>query len=110
MTGHTKLQPSSGNVFQDLGFKQPDEWAAKAKVASHILRELEQRGLTQHAAARLLGISQPEVSNLKNGQLDRFSMERLFRFLGALDQRIEIRIAPRKPASPPTVITVTSRH
>lgn len=63
---------STGNLFEDLGFNQPEEWKIKAQIAAHVLREIERRGLTQAKAAKLLDISQPEVSNLKTGQLQRF--------------------------------------
>jgi len=51
---------------------------------------VEHRGLTQAAAATLLGLSQPKVSALRNYKLAGFSVERLMNLLTALDQDIEI--------------------
>ena len=48
------------------------------------------------AARALLGIDQPKVSALVRGKLDRFSTERLFRFLNALGQDVEIMVRPRR--------------
>lgn len=45
----------------------------------------------------MLGISQPQVSNLKRGNLKHFSVERLFDLLNALDRDIEIRIKKKNP-------------
>jgi predicted XRE-type DNA-binding protein len=58
------------------------------------------RKLTQMAAAELLGTDQPRVSALLHGRLEGFSCERLFLFLNALDQDVEILIRwPKKKRS-----------
>jgi predicted XRE-type DNA-binding protein len=97
---------STGNIFEDLGFDKPDEWKTKAHIAAHVLREIENRGLTQTRAAKLLKISQSEVSNLKNGQLNRFTIDRLFRFLQALDQHVDISIMPQSKAATREPVTI----
>jgi predicted XRE-type DNA-binding protein len=51
--------------------------------------------LTQTQAAELLGITQPDVSDLVRGKLGRFSMERLERFLNALDMEVRIQVGPK---------------
>jgi predicted XRE-type DNA-binding protein len=83
---------SSGNVFQDIGFADAEEKLTKAKLAAVIYKIIEERGLTQKETAKILGLNQPKVSDLKNGRLKGFSIERLFLFLEALDQHIEITI------------------
>src|SRR5262249_19711431 len=55
---------SSGNVFADLGFDEPDVERVKAHLAFTIARAIEERGLTQAEAAKLLGLRQPNVSLL----------------------------------------------
>jgi len=100
---------STGNIFEDLGFEKSDEWKTKAHIAAHVLREIEKRGLTQTEAAKLMEISQPEVSNLKNGQLNRFTIDRLFRFLRTLDQHVDISITPQSKASTKEPVTIHPR-
>jgi predicted XRE-type DNA-binding protein len=58
---------------------------------------IEQRGLTQVEAAEVLGTTQPKVSDLLRGRLSGFSMERLIRYLNALnrDVQIVVRRTPR---------------
>jgi len=85
-----KVRPSSGNVFADLGFAQADDELEKAQLATHIRQVLKRRRLTQTAAARLVGVDQPEVSALLNGRLAGFSSDRLMRLLTALGQDVEI--------------------
>jgi predicted XRE-type DNA-binding protein len=89
---------SSGNVFADLGVSHPNEALAKAELAHEIAKIIKKRRITQAKAAEVLGIDQAKVSALTRGQLRGFSTDRLFRFLNALGQDIEIRVK-RKPES-----------
>ena len=100
MMDKTKFEKGSGNVFKDLGLDKPKERLAKAKIASLIYNIIEERKLTQKEAGAILGINQPKVSALRNGRLGGFSMERLFAFLHALDQDIEIIVFPKKQEEP----------
>jgi predicted XRE-type DNA-binding protein len=87
-----KIEPSSGNVFADLGLPDPAELDTKVRLAVEINRLLDARALSQVAAAKLLGITQPKVSALKGYKLDGYSVERLMKFLTALGRDVEIRI------------------
>jgi len=89
------VTPSSGNVFADLGFAEPQEELTKAQLASHIRQVIKRRRLTQMAAGKLMGIDQPKVSALLNGRLASFSTERLMRLLTALGQDVEIVVRER---------------
>jgi predicted XRE-type DNA-binding protein len=79
-----KVEPSSGNVFTDLGFGV--EEAQNLKIRSDLMIELtkliEAKGLTQAAAAKLLGVTQPRISDLVRGKIDRFSVDSLIAMLG----------------------------
>jgi predicted XRE-type DNA-binding protein len=75
-----------------------EELLAKARLASAISDIVTGRHLTQKEAADLLGTSQPKVSNLMNGRLEGFSLERLARFLNTLDRDVEI-VVKRRPRS-----------
>jgi predicted XRE-type DNA-binding protein len=86
------LTPSSGNVFADLGLPDPDLLMAKAEVASAIASIIRERGLTQTAAARELGVHQARISAITRGRLDDFSLERLLAIARRLGQDIEITI------------------
>jgi predicted XRE-type DNA-binding protein len=90
------VERSSGNVFADLGYPNPEEALAKARLSSIITDILRRRGLTQTQAAKLLGIDQPKVSRLMRGRVREFSLERLIHFLGALDRRVDIVIHSTK--------------
>jgi predicted XRE-type DNA-binding protein len=89
-----RFERGSGNVFADLGLPNPDLALAKATLVQRIRDLITQRKLTQAKAAELLGLDQPKVSALVRGRVEGYSIERLFRFLNALGQRVEITIRP----------------
>lgn len=86
----TEVHVGSGNVFKDLGLRNPEERLAKAKLAARIVLILEERELTQAQAAKLLGVDQPKVSLIYRGRLEDFSIERLMRLLNALHRDVKI--------------------
>ena len=88
---------SSGNVFADLEIDEPEEALAKADLAYKISQIITDRGWTQHQAADKLGVDQPKISALVRGRLSGFSIDRLTRFLNALDYDVTIAVTP-KPA------------
>ncbi len=88
--------PSCGNVFADLGLPDAELLLAKAKLCAKISKILRVRRLTQVQAAKLMGLTQPNVSDLVRGRLDGFTLDRLFRCLEALDQEIEIVVRPKR--------------
>ena len=86
---------SSGNVFADTGAADAEERLAKAELSRIIRRTIADRELKQAQAARLLGVTQPDVSDLVRGRLGRFGMERLQRFLTLLGMDVEVRVTPK---------------
>jgi phage-related protein/predicted XRE-type DNA-binding protein len=89
-TDDIAIRSSSGNVFADLGFADPEEMLLKAELARRISATIKARNLTQAQAAECLGVDQPKVSALMRGRLTIFSIDRLLRFLTALGNDVEI--------------------
>jgi predicted XRE-type DNA-binding protein len=92
------FERSSGNVFADLGLPHPEQELLKAKLTLQIYRLIKDRGLTQAAAGKVLGIKQPHVSALMRNRAGAFSLERLMEFLTALGQDVEITVKPTRKA------------
>ena len=63
-----KQEPSTGNVFADLGLADAVEHLIKAGLVLRIDRTIRQRKLTQAAAAEQMGIDQPKISAMLAGR------------------------------------------
>ena len=87
---NVKIERGSANVFADLGLPDPDTHLLKAELVTRIDKIIRQRGLKQVEAAKLLGLSQPDVSRLLRGNFREYSMERLLRLLTALGRDVDI--------------------
>lgn len=94
----TAITRGTKNVFADLGYPDAAERQAKLRLAHALNQLLDERGLPQSEAAKVLGVTQPKVSALRNYKLAGFSVERLMNLLMALDQDIEI-VLRQKPRS-----------
>ena len=90
------VEKSSGNVFADLGFANPEREQLKAQLTLQIYRIIKKRSLTQAEAGQILGIKQPHVSALMRNRSGDFSVERLMDFLVALGQEVEITVRPTR--------------
>lgn len=90
-----RIITSSRNVFADLKLPDAAELDTKLKLGATTCNIVKRRRLSQADVAGLLGINQPKVSALLRSRLEGFSVERLIRFLVALDQDVEIVIKHR---------------
>ncbi|MBK8247534.1 MAG: XRE family transcriptional regulator [Gemmatimonadetes bacterium] len=93
-----RMRRGSGNVFVDLGF--PPEEAAHLLIRSDLMitlnQALEDRGLTQVRAAKVLGVSQPRVSALRRGKIEQFSIDALVELLARLGVAVTVQTKKRK--------------
>jgi len=96
-----KVQRSSGNVFRDLGFtaEEAESLRLRAALMVQICRVIEGRKLTQAAAAKMFGVTQPRVSDLVRGKIDLFSIDTLVDMLARAGVRVSLKIqrGPSKP-------------
>jgi predicted XRE-type DNA-binding protein len=88
MTQEPFFEESSGNAFADLELEDADELFTRGKIGIQVIRILKQRNLKQREISQIIGIPQPEVSHLMNGEFQRFSEEKLRIFLKRLDTEI----------------------
>jgi predicted XRE-type DNA-binding protein len=80
------VEESSGNVFADVGLRNPKQRLAKAALAFRIAETIRTRRLTQTQAARILKIDETKTSSVLRGHLSSFSIRRLTRFLTLLER------------------------
>lgn len=90
METEEKIERGSGNVFADLGHPEAEVHLLKAELVTRIDEIIRRRKLKQVDAAKLLGLSQPDVSRLLRGNFRDYSVERLLRLLTVLGRDVEI--------------------
>jgi len=93
-----KVRPSSGNVFRNLGFapEEAENLKLRADLMIELRRLMEARGLTQAQAAKLLGVTQPRISDLVRGKINLFSIDMLVAMLGRAG--LHVTLAVRRKA------------
>ena len=109
LAGSCLRHGGNSNSIADLGLPESDELIARAALAQQIASIASHRHLTQSETASLLGTTQPKVSDLFAGKLAGFSMERLVRFLNALDRDVCIVVSPKPRSRSRTMLRVTDR-
>jgi len=79
MTRRVKMVRGSGNVFKDLGFREPEarNLALRSEIMIRIEEFVERSGMTQARAAARLGLTQPRLNALLKGRIDQFSLDAL---------------------------------
>lgn len=96
-----RIRRSSRNVFVDLGFpaKEAAHLLIRADLMIQLTKVLKKRRLTQVRAARLLGVSQPRISDLVRGRIDLFSIDSLVEMLATLGITVSLRSSRSKRAA-----------
>ena len=98
MTARLKRIRSSGNVFIDLAFDKAE--AENLKLRSELMMRIEEfyrkSGMTQAAAAKSLGLTQPRLNALLKGRIGLFSLDALVKV--ASRAGLNVRLVVRKAA------------
>ena len=95
-----KITPSSGNVFRDLGFsrEEAEHLLIRSDLMIAVQKALERRRVKQAEAAKILGVTQPRVSDLLRGRIDLFSTDALIDMLARLGIRVRLVVSRRAAA------------
>ena len=92
--GPRHVTPAGRSVFYDLF---PAEKAAEMEMRAQLLMGLEhwleKNRMTQAEAAKILGVTQARVSDLKRGKIDRFSMDLLVRLAARAGLKPKLKLA-----------------
>src|SRR3990172_2655345 len=93
----TKIRRSTGNIFRDLGFNaaESENLKLRADLMIELSKLVKSRRLTQAKAAAMFGVSQPRVSDLIRGRIDRFSVDTLVAMLGHAGTHVKLVVRPR---------------
>ena len=95
-----KMTKSSGNVFRDVGFprEEAEHLLVRADLMIQVQKLIASRRLRQKAAAKILGVTQPRVSDLLRGRIDLFSTDALIDLLARLGAEVRLKVKIRAAA------------
>jgi predicted XRE-type DNA-binding protein len=97
----TKIRRSSGNVIRDLAVdgEEAEHLKLRSNLMIEIRKVIEARRVTQAAAAVLFGVSQPRISDLVRGKIDRFSIDTLIGMLARAGVHVSLVVKRRVGAA-----------
>ena len=92
--GKLKITRGSGNVFLDIGFPpdQANNLLLRADMMIRIEDLVRKSGMTQQAAARMLGVTQPRLNQLLKRKIELFSLDALVNMLAKAGMRVELKV------------------
>lgn len=64
----------------------------RSKLMRAIIGHIERENLSQADAARLMGVTQPRISDLARGKIDLFSIDMLVNMLSAAGLHVDLKI------------------
>ena len=89
-----EIERSSGNVYEDLGVENPEEMLIKAQLVGRIQQIIADRGWKQQEAARVIGMSQPKLSNMLRGHFHGITEFKMMEYLRLLGCDVQIVVGP----------------
>ena len=93
----TNIVKGSSNIFEDLGFEK--EEAINLKIRADLMLDLRNfilaKKWTQAEAAIFFGETQPRISNLMNGDIDRFAIDKLVQMLSQAGMDVRVLVTPQ---------------
>ena len=94
-----RVMKGDANVFVDCGFPpvEAENLRIRAKMMMALAELIRTRKLTQARAARIMGVSQPRISDLVRGKIGRFTIDTLVNMVTAAGLKVDVAIAAGKP-------------
>ena len=94
-----ELVRGSGNVFADLGLPDARCEQLRAILAAEIGKTLTIREWGVREAARQTGVPAADFSRIRNGNLGRFTIDRLMTILDKLQRDVEVIVSVKQRTS-----------
>ena len=87
------MQWIDGQLKADKDFaRRVDEIVNEMKIEQELVALREKRGISQRAAARLIGASQPYVAKLESGRIKNLGVKTLVKYATALGGKVTLKI------------------
>lgn len=87
-----ELVHGSGNPYRDLGYEDADLRLLKSLLAVEIIKVLDDQGLSVRKANALTGFAAADFSRVRNGNIAKFTVDRLMTMLNNLGARVEVKL------------------
>jgi predicted XRE-type DNA-binding protein len=102
----TEMIESSGNRVKSIAQERGGDnrlveanrganLSVRAALMLDLRSYIESRGWTQLEAAEFFGETQPRISNLMNGEISRFSVDKLILMLSQAGKEVQIKVVPK---------------
>jgi len=85
-----RVTKGSENVFVDCGFPP-------AEAENLLTGYIQERKITQSRAAKVMGVSQPRISDLVRGKIGLFTIDTLVNMVTAAGLKVDVDITAGKP-------------
>ena len=91
-----KIIKGSANIFEDLGFdvQESQNLLLRSQTMVALVQWFNASGLTQAAAAKTLGITQPRFNQMLKGKIEIFSLDALVNMATSAGMRVGLNIRP----------------
>ncbi len=85
------------NIFEDLGFEsqEANNLQIRADLMLDLRKFIQSQNWTQSEAAIFFGETQPRISNLMNGDIDRFGIDKLVQMLACAGMNVRVLVTPK---------------
>jgi len=96
-----KKAKTAKTAYEELGFPDAERMLLKAQLVVNIHEILRERGWSQQKAARVLGLTQPNISRMLRGEFRGISEIKMMECLVRLGRAVKIIVGPesKKPAA-----------
>jgi predicted XRE-type DNA-binding protein len=93
----SNITKGSSNVFEDLGFDKEESTnlQIRADLMLDLRKFIQSQNWTQAEAAMFFGETQPRISNLMNGDIDRFAIDKLVQMLSLAGMNVRVLVTPK---------------
>ena len=94
-----RVTKGNENVFVDCGFPpaEAENLRIRAKMMMALAGYIQERKITQSRAARIMGVSQPRISDLVRGKIALFTIDTLVNMVAAAGLKVDVDITASRP-------------
>jgi predicted XRE-type DNA-binding protein len=96
-----QLEPSSGNVFKDIGFNEDEaiNLSVRAQLISTLRDLIEESGMSQREMSIILKVKQPRIAEIMKMKIQFFSIDTLLKYLDILGRRVSLVVERKRDAA-----------